>query len=162
MSALNPYLKQYQKDSVETASPEKLLILLYDGAIQFLNKAKLAIENGEVEQIHNNLVGCQNIILEFMNTLDMKQGGDLARNLYNLYEYYYNTLVTANLQKDMKLVDEVLRHLIKLRATWQQAINIANTERKKEEDTSRNVIDRYETDDDDDDDEYEDEDEDDE
>jgi len=134
MNALNPYLKQYQKDSVETASPEKLLILLYDGAIQFLNKAKIAIENNDIEQIHNNLIGCQNIILEFMSTLDMKQGGDLAQNLYNLYDYYYNTLVTANLNRDIKLVNEVLRHLMNLRETWQKAINIANAERKKEED----------------------------
>jgi len=133
MSALNPYLKQYQKNSVETASPEKLLIMLYDGAIQFLNKAKLSMEEGEIEQTHNNLTGCQNIILEFMSTLDMKQGGDLAQNLYRLYEYYYNTLVQANLQKDIKKVEEVLKHLKGLRETWQQAINIANAERRKDE-----------------------------
>ena len=46
MNAVNPYLKQYQKNEVETATPEKLLILLYDGAIQFLNKAKISMENG--------------------------------------------------------------------------------------------------------------------
>ena len=152
MNALNPYLKQYQKDSIETASPEKLLILLYDGAIQFLNKAKISIESGDAEQTHNNLLGCQNIILEFMSTLDMKVGGDLARNLYNLYDYYYNTLVTANLKKDIKLVDEVLRHLMKLRETWQQAITIANGERKREEELLRKSAGLDDDDDDEDDD----------
>lgn len=152
MNALNPYLKQYQKDSVETASPEKLLILLYDGAIQFLNKAKITIESGDVAQTHNNLLGCQNIILEFMSTLDMKNGGELAQNLYNLYEYYYNTLVTANLKKDIKLVDEVLRHLMNLRSTWQQAINIANAERKRDEDLLKKSSGDYYGDDDDEDD----------
>ena len=156
MNALNPYLKQYQKDSVETASPEKLLILLYDGAIQFLNKAKITMESGDYSQTHNNLLGCQNIILEFMSTLDMQQGGDLAQNLYNLYEYYYNTLVKANLKKDIKLVDEVLRHLIKLRATWQQAINIANSERKREEDSRKKSSGDYYGDDDDDEDDEDD------
>ena len=151
MSSANPYLKQYQKNSVETASPEKLLILLYDAAIQFLNKAKIAMETEDIEQIHNNLTGCQNIILEFMSTLDMKQGGDLATNLYRLYEYYYNTLVEANLQKNIKKVDEVLKHLKSLRETWQKAINIANTERKQEELLRKSSDD---DDDDDDDDEY--------
>ena len=148
MNAANPYLKQYQKNSIETATPEKLLILLYDGAIQFLNKAKIAMEDKDIEQTHNNLTGCQNIILEFMSTLDMKQGGELAQNLYRLYEYYYNTLVEANLQKDIKKVDEILKHLKGLRDTWQQAINIANSERQKEEALHRGF------DSDDDDDEY--------
>jgi len=152
MSLSNPYLKQYQKNSVETASPEKLLIMLYDGAIQFLNKAKLSMEEGEIEQTHKNLTGCQNIILEFMSTLDMKQGGDLAQNLYRLYDYYYTTLVEANLKKDIRKIEEVLKHLKGLRETWQQAINIANAERKKE-DLLRKNSDKDDDYDDDDDDE---------
>jgi len=48
---MNPYLKQYQKNEVETASPEKILILLYDGAIQFLNKAKIAMVNSQKETV---------------------------------------------------------------------------------------------------------------
>lgn len=133
MSLVNPYLKQYQKNHVETATPEKILILLYDAAIQYLNKAKIALSEGSVEQIHNNIVGCENIILEFMGTLNMKEGGSLSKNLYHLYEYLYNTLVSANLNKDGKKIDEVLKHLKGLRETWQKAIDIANNERKQEE-----------------------------
>ena len=73
MSSANPYLKQYQQTQVETATPEKILILLYDGAIQFLNKAKIALAENDIEKIHNNLVGCQNIILEFMGSLNVKK-----------------------------------------------------------------------------------------
>lgn len=129
MKTINPYLQQYKKNQVETATPEQILILLYDGAIQYLNKAKFAFDEEDREQLHNNLLACQNIIIEFMNTLDMEAGGDLAKNLYNLYDYLYKTLVSANINKDKKKIEEVLKHLIELRATWQKAISISNSEK---------------------------------
>jgi len=126
---MNPYLKQYQQTQVQTSSPEKLLIMLYDGAIQFLNKAKVGIENKDIEEIHNNILGAQRILTEFMSTLDMKVGGDIARNLYNLYDYLHYRLVQANLKKDIVMVDEVLVHLKDLKQTWEEAIRIAAKER---------------------------------
>ncbi len=128
----NAYLKQYHTQQIQTASPEKILILLYDGAIQFVNKAKIALEKNDIAETHNNIVGCENIILEFMNTLDMELGGDLAKNLYSLYEFLYHTLVKANIKHDMEKLDLVLHHLTELRKTWQQAIDIANQEKKME------------------------------
>ena len=126
---MNPYLKQYQKNEVETASPEKILILLYDGAIQFLNKAKIAMQQKNIPEIHNNIMGCENIISEFINTIELENGGEFAIRLKALYQYFYNTLVQANLKKDESKIDEVLRHLIDLRATWKQAIAIANSQK---------------------------------
>lgn len=126
---MNPYLKQYQQTQVQTASPEKILIMLYDGAIQFLNKAKIGIQNRNIEETHNNIVGAQRIITEFMNTLDMKSGGQVAVNLFNLYEYLHHRLVQANLKKDAEMIDEVLGHLKELKSTWEEAIKIASRER---------------------------------
>lgn len=130
MNALNPYLKEYKKNQVETATPEKILILLYDGAIQYLNRAKIALEQNDHAQFHSNLLGCEKIILEFMNTLDMEVGGSLAENLYRLYQYLYSTLVKTGISKEIKGIDEVLGHLTGLRETWQKAIEIANAEKK--------------------------------
>lgn len=126
---MNPYLKQYQKNEVETASPEKILILLYDGAIQFLNKAKIAMEQKNIPEIHNNIIGCENIIMEFINTVDEENGGDFAVRIKALYEYFYNTLVQANMKKDVTKIDEVLKHLVELRATWKQAIAMVNSQK---------------------------------
>ena len=126
---INPYLKQYQKNEVETATPEKILILLYDGAIQFLNKAKFAIRQKNVQEIYNNIIGCENIILEFMDTLNRDANPELADNLLMLYKYFYDTLVKANIDHDIDKVQEILNHLVDLRATWQKAINIANAEK---------------------------------
>lgn len=143
MNAMNPYLKEYKKNQIETATPEQVLILLYDGAIQYLNRAKVAIEQANDEQYHSNILSCQKIILEFMNTLDMELGGSLAQNLYRLYDYLYNTLVKAGLSKNIDNINEVLRHLTSLRETWQKAIEIANSEKSAnlmDEDEEKNGV----------------------
>lgn len=129
MQTVNPYLKQYKKNQVETATPEEVLILLYNGAIQYLNKAKIGIEQKDNEIVNKNIMACEKIILEFMNTLDMENGGELAANLHRLYDYFYRTLVSANLNKDMAKLDEILRHLKNLRETWQKAIAIAQSQK---------------------------------
>lgn len=130
---MNPYLKQYQKNQLETATPEKILIMLYDGAIQFLNIAKNEMLSEktpkDIQKIHNNITGAQKIIAEFQNTLNMEIGGEMAQNLYDLYTYLYNRLIDANIKKDTTILDEVLTHLRELRETWQKAIEIANRER---------------------------------
>ena len=130
---MNPYLKQYQKSQIETASPERILIMLYDGAIQYLNIAKKELTSGEVplniQKIHNNIIGAQKIITEFQSTLNMEIGGEVAQNLYDLYSYLYRRLVQANIKKDVEAVDEVLTHMKELRMTWSQAIEIAKKEK---------------------------------
>ena len=108
---MNQYVKQYQKSSIETASREQILILLYDGAIQFLNKAKIAMENKEHEAIHNNLIGAQNIIQEFINSMDREVAPQLAENLISLYEYFLRRLVQANMKRQVEPIDEDLKYL---------------------------------------------------
>lgn len=130
---MNQYVKQYQKSSIETASREQILIMLYDGAIQFLNKAKIAIANNEIENAHNNLMGAQNIIHEFINSMDREVAPQLAENLISLYEYFIRRLVHANLKRDISAVDEVLGYLKNLKATWEKAIVIAQKEAQQQE-----------------------------
>lgn len=130
---MNPYLKQYQQSQIQTASPEQILIMLYDGAIQFLNKALRHIEEKDIQETHNNIIAAQRIITEFMNTLDVEAGGEVCRNLYSLYEYLHYRLVQANIQKSPDMINEVLRHLKDLKATWEEAIRIAGKDKEKPE-----------------------------
>ncbi len=154
MQAVNPYLKQYKKNQMETATPEQILILLYDGAIQYLNQAKIALDAQDNEQFQSNMLGCEKIIIEFMNTLKIEQGGKLAETLYRLYEYLNKTLVAAAVTREIEKIDEVLGHLMRLRETWQKAIEIANAEKdvelidKHEEAEENNYAYDYEDDDD--------------
>ena len=146
---MNQYVKQYQKASIETASREQILIMLYDGAIQFLNKAKVAMEAKDFEAIHNNLIGAQNILQEFINSMDREVAPQLAENLISLYEYFIRRLVHANMKRQIEPIDEVLKYLKSLKATWEQAIILAQKEQAQQAMSSG--VDYYDSDDDDDD-----------
>ncbi len=132
MNAPNPYLKQaaeYKKNQIETATPDEILIMLYEGAIRFLMQAKKAAITNDLEKYNKHLISAQHIIQEFMDSLDMEIGGEMAVNLYNLYEYLHYRLVQANIKKDVAMIDEVLDHLRSLKGTWEEAIRIAKQER---------------------------------
>jgi flagellar secretion chaperone FliS len=137
MNTLNPYVQQYKKNEIETATPEEILILLYNAAINFLNKSKAALENNDTELFKHTIISCRNIVLEFMNTLDMEKGGRFAQTLYGLYRYYHKILIKVEITKDTKGIDEILRHLISLRDTWKKAIEIAKTEKES------SLLDKY-------------------
>ena len=122
--------QQYQKQQVHTASPEQLLIMLYDGAIRFCKVARKAIAEKDISKSHENLIKAQKIISEFMATLDTDVGGEAAENLLKLYEYLHHQLVQANIKKDEERVTDVINHLQDLRKTWNQAIVIAAKERE--------------------------------
>ena len=147
---MNQYVKQYQKSSIETASREQILIILYDGAIQFLNKARVAMENKDFEAINNNLIGAQNIIQEFINSMDREVAPQLAENLISLYEYFIRRLIQANMKRQIEPIDEVLKYMKSLKATWEEAIILAQKE-QQEANKHASGIDYYDSDDDDDD-----------
>jgi flagellar protein FliS len=110
----------YKKNQVTTASPNKLVLMLYDGAIKNLKLAEIALEEKDIEKVNTHLVKTQNIIAEFMSTLNFEAGGDIAKNLYRLYEYMFHRLVQANINKDIDAVKEVKKYLEELRDTWAQ------------------------------------------
>lgn len=119
---MNPYLKQYRQTQIDTAPKEQILLMLYDGAVRFLNQAKVGFAEKNIEKIHNNIIKVQNIITEFEATLDMQSGGQFAENLFALYEYINNQLLIANIKKREDCLDEALKHMIELRDTWRQAV----------------------------------------
>ena len=119
---MNPYLKQYRQTQIDTAPKEQILLMLYDGAVRFLNQAKAGFAEKNIEKIHNNIVKVQNIITEFESTLYMKTGGEFAQNLFALYEYINNQLLLANIKKREECLDEALKHMTELRDTWRQAV----------------------------------------
>ena len=129
MNPYNPYA-QYQQAQVDTASPERLLLMLYEGAIRFLNAAKKGLVDRKFEAAHQNIVRAQDILTEFMATLNMKDGGEIAQNLFDLYEYLNRRLTEANLQKSEPIVDEVLGFVRELHEAWVVAAKNVAAERK--------------------------------
>ncbi len=119
---MNQYVNQYKQTNAATASKEQILLMLYDGIIKFLLKAKIAFEKNDIQEIHNNLTKAQRIITELQSNLDMENGGKFAQEMYNLYDYYDRRLFEANVDKKTEYVDEVLKHITELRDTWKEAI----------------------------------------
>ncbi|NCF70150.1 MAG: flagellar export chaperone FliS [Chlamydiales bacterium] len=121
MTEKNPFSKTYKKQQIESASPGELVVLLYDGAIDYLTKAQNALSSDgldRIEKFHNNLISCQNIINELTASLDMEKGGDIAKNLFRLYDFMYRKLVSANLDKNQDDLSSIKNMLIQLRDAW--------------------------------------------
>ena len=95
--------------------------MLYNGAIRDLDTAIQRIAEKDFETAHNRLVRAQDIITEFMCTLNMDY--EISGKLLALYEYLHRRLVEANARKDAEIINEVRGFLIELRDTWQEALN---------------------------------------
>ncbi len=110
----------YQKQKILTATPAELTLMLYEGAIKFLNVAIMGIEKSDMEKAHNNIQKAQRIIDEFRATLDFKY--PVAKEFDKVYEYIQYRLVWANVKKDIEIIEECLGHLRGMRDTWKEVM----------------------------------------
>lgn len=122
----NKYIKQYQASNVNTATPEKLMIMLFDGALQFLQKAKTAIAEKNLVERSQNIDGARKIIRELMRTIDLENGNDVSKRLFKLYNKMAMNLIKANVQRNANLIDEVIEDISNIRWGFQKAIEIQN------------------------------------
>lgn len=120
----NKYIKQYQASNINTATPEKLMILLFDGAIQFLQKAKIAIAENNYKERSANIDGARKIIRELMRTIDLENGNDVSKNLFKLYNRMAMDLIKANVLRNSEKIDAVIEDLTNIRWGFQKAIEI--------------------------------------
>jgi flagellar protein FliS len=120
LSGMNAY-NTYRETQTQTADPGELVVMLYKGAARFLASAIEAIGAKNLETANNSFVRAQAIISELSDTLDLKQGGELAQNLFQIYEYMNFRLVDANLRKDAAPAREIETLLRDLLPAWEQA-----------------------------------------
>ena len=137
MSTFSNYQNAYKKASVNTLDQNKLIIMLYDGAIKNANFAVQYMESGEIEKVHDSLIKTKNIVTELLATLNMDQGGEIAKNLKSLYSYMFSQLVEANMEKKSEPVLAVIDLLKELRGAWIQI-----REKKKPEEKKGNASDK--------------------
>lgn len=113
-------LNKYKQSSISTATPEELTLMLYNGAIKFMNIAKYSIDKKEMEKAHNSLIRAQDIILELNYSLDMKY--DISKEMRDLYEFIMSKLVDGNISKDIKSIEEAIDITSEMRDTWKEVI----------------------------------------
>lgn len=118
--------QNYRKAQLNTASPGQRVVLMYEGLHKELLKAKNLIVNiskdiGNIEKAHNSISLSEQIILELKLALDMDNGGELAENLSNLYEFWIVQLSEINMKKDAKALNPILEMVEELKNTWREA-----------------------------------------
>lgn len=117
----NPY-NQYKQQSVMTASPGDLTLMLYDGCIKQMKLAKIYITDKKIWEKNNCLQKAQDIISELMKTLDFTY--EISGQLFNLYEFILRQLVNANIKNDIDLIDEAIAMVTDIRDAWAEATKI--------------------------------------
>ncbi|GAY78004.1 flagellar biosynthesis protein FliS [Sporolactobacillus inulinus] len=121
--------KVYQKNSVFTASPGELTLMLYEGCIKFIKQAKIALANGDYADKNDKLQKAQAIITELMVTLDEKQ--EISKDMKRLYDYIQRRIIQANIKNDVEILDEVEKMVLDFRDTWKQVLEINKKSQSK-------------------------------
>lgn len=106
----------YKQQQIMTSSPQQLTLLLYNGALRFLNESILAMEQGDTQKSHNANIRVQAIVSEFTLTLDMNY--ELSRTWAQLYEYTEHCLIQGNINQDVALLQQAKEVLQELRDAW--------------------------------------------
>lgn len=114
------FAHEYRKNAVNGASPLQLVVMLYDGALRFMEAGKHAMAHRDIPKQNESLQHAQKILLELMACLDMESGGEIARNLMSLYTYVVNELIEANVADKPEGIDRSIRVMSDLRESWVQ------------------------------------------
>ncbi len=117
----NAYQK-YKTTSIQSASREKLLLMMYEGAIKFTKLAIQAAEEKKIADRGMNIGRAYDIVMELNNTLDHKVGGDISKNLEQLYMYITDQYTQANITGKPEPLKEALKLLETLYDGWQKAV----------------------------------------
>lgn len=121
MNPKNPW-QSYRQVATRTASPGQLVLMLYEGAIRFLERAEAGFQLEDPVEfnttINDNILRAQDIVRELDFSLNVEAGGELAAQLRRLYDYFDRTLLEANLRKDPAGIVEVIKRITVLRDAW--------------------------------------------
>ena len=126
---MNGYMNHYQNNQINTATPEQILIMLYDGAIRFCHQAIQAMDIEDKAVQGEKISRTMAIISEFASSLDHEIGGQIAADLDGLYGFMMRELMHANLKTDRKALENVADLLSGLRETWVEAARIYGREK---------------------------------
>lgn len=117
-------LQAYKKVSVNaqlaSASPHRIIQMLYAGAIERLIQSKAAMEQGNIAMKCERLSKALDIIMSLRDCLSMEDGGDVANNLDSLYDYMIRQVSTANAENQPEPIDEVITMLREIKSAWDQ------------------------------------------
>ena len=128
---MRPSLNPYQNTQITTASPEKILVMLYDGAIKFSLLAQERMKQKDMAGKGTYIGKSMAIVAELMATLNHEVGGKVAQDLEQLYIYLIDEFTKANVGNDITALENAHKILVTLRDTWNDATQIWYQERSE-------------------------------
>lgn len=126
MSVNNPY-QAYKQNTVNTAPPGELTLMLYNGCLKFISAGKQAMQNGDVNGKNENLKKAQDIIQELMVTLNTDV--PVAANMMQMYDYIHRRLIEANVKNDVEVLEEAEGYVVEFRDTWKEVLKITQQQK---------------------------------
>jgi flagellar secretion chaperone FliS len=136
MTSVRSPWNSYRQVALQTAAPGQIVLMLFEGAIRFLERAEGGFgmdDPAEANQaIHNNIQRTQEILHELNMALDLQSGGELAQTLRSLYEYMDRRLLESNFQKKSEGILEARRHLSTLRDAWAQMLRSESPDARRQ------------------------------
>lgn len=112
--------ENYLKNQVMSASPNKLIEMLLEGAVKRIRQGILMIENENMIKASEQIIRAQDIVMELRYSINTEVESQIPQDLIDLYEYMYDRLVLANIDKDVTILAEVQNLLTELLDTWKQ------------------------------------------
>ena len=109
---------EYLTNAVMTASPEKLVVMMYDGAITAMDRARTAITRRDHTEAGNMLSRAYAIVSELRSTLDFANGGEVALDLESLYRFVCERLTRANSERNIQLIEEARGIMARVKEGW--------------------------------------------
>jgi len=109
----------YRSSHAATASPGQLVVMLYEGAVRFLDEAAGAYRAGDVEAAGRAVTRAERVLLELMGSLDLRY--EIAHRLLGLYRFMFERLADARRRRDPAELERVRGWLVELKEAWQQA-----------------------------------------
>ena len=108
----------YTEDDVNTATPVRLIVILYDAAARLCEDARGYIDRKDLSGLSQAIDKCNAIISELQSSLNLKEGGEIASSLNDLYDYIKANLRRAGDEQNKHLIDEVSKLLENLGSAW--------------------------------------------
>ena len=113
----------YKKTVIETTDRVQIVLMLYDGALNHLKRAKDKMSNGDNISKGHHFSKATSIVVELSNVLDMDKGGEISVNLRRLYDFTLQRLLHANMHNDIKSLEDAEKVLITIRSGWKEMMD---------------------------------------
>lgn len=120
--SLGNYHKEYLRNEISTNNQSRLILMMYDGAIQSAGRALNCVKKKDIAGKGKNIQKCHDIVNELSLSLDLEKGGEVSQRLEHLYEFILRQLTLANIKSDPQPLESVISVLNTLNEAWEKIL----------------------------------------